>query len=260
MNIKYSILIVLLLSLLCGHSAAAQASHKIEGSNGSLIIKDVKSVTLIGTSSNALTIETSGESKRPEEAKGLKLVNVGGYEDNTGIGLHIEQKDGKYFVNRVSKKRGDRYVISVPKDWFIHYEANGYNVGKLIIEDVAAELDISVDYNKIEATGITGPLSINSVYGPVEITFDELSQNGPTNIYTAYAGIDVYLPKSAKADVEIGTGYGDFYSDIDLDYPTNASGLKNLSSKKRAASLNGGGVHFKVKSSYGTVYLRTIDN
>ena len=260
MKTTFSITFFLSFCLCLQFQVFSQNSYEINEKAGKLFIKDVKSITLTGTESDKLSIVIDGEAPGiPDKAKGLKLLNPDGLEDNTGIGLSIQKEDGMYVMRRVSNKRGKRYTIKVPDGWFIQYETNGYNVGKLIVNNVQAELDVSVNYNKVELNGVSGPMAINSVYGAVIADFNSIDLKGPITLYSVYSDVNVTLPSQAKASLEIGTSYGDIYSDIELDYPVNKGGLNKLSSKNMTAEINGGGPAFKVKSSYGSVFFRTKD-
>ncbi|MEM7103363.1 MAG: DUF4097 family beta strand repeat-containing protein [Bacteroidota bacterium] len=236
---------------------SAQNTYVINESSGKLVIHDVKRVTLVGTSDNKVTIEIEGDSlNSPKKAKGLKLISPSGIEDNTGIGLEVTKAGNTTTVRKVSNRKGKRYIFKVPASMLVHYEASGWDVGKLIIKDVKAELDVSVSYNHVELSGVTGPMAIHTVYGSIDAKFATISQEGPISLYSVYSSVDVAVPASAKADFKLKASYGDVYSDLDLEYPVNDEGMRNLSGKDMSAKANGGGVDFTLKSSYGNIYLR----
>ena len=235
----------------------AQNSYTIDGSSGAIVLKEVKKVTLMGTTDGAVTIETDMEDEEDSDrAKGLRLINPAGLVDNTGIGLSIKEEDGKHVISEVSSKGGNRYTIKVPNGYAVHYECTGVNGGTLEIHDVGAELDVSVNYNSVELHGVTGPLAVHSVYGSIDANFTSVSQSGPSSLYSVYSHVDVSLPASTKANLHLSAAYGDVYSDMEVSYVEDENGMKNLSGRKMMATTNGGGVEFTIKSGYGNVYLR----
>ena len=238
-------------------TAFGQNEYTINAKTGTLVIHEIKSVTLMGTDKGKLTIHMEGEkAKLPEKAKGLKILNPEGLEDNTGLGLSVVKEGDKYTVQKVSKKAGNRYVFHIPEGYMVHFESSSWNAGKLIIKDVKAELDVSANYNKVELSGVTGPMAIHSVYGSINADFSSVSQDGPISLYSVYQDVDVSIPSSAKVSFGLNVSYGDVYSDLDVTYPTPKDGMRNLSSKKLEAILNGGGVNFTIKSGYNNIYLR----
>lgn len=250
-------IIAMTLLMLAGVTLQAQ-EYTISASSGTLHLGQIRSVTLKGTDSNNVTITRSGKnSDQPERAKGLKLINPGGFDDNTGLGLNVTQEGDTWTVREVSNRSGDRYEIQIPNAMMVHYEYNGMNAGKLKIDNVKSELDVSVSYNSVELTGVTGPMAINTVYGSIEADFAQVSQTGSISLYSVYSHVDVKIPEQAKANFKLATEWGEAYSNLDLEYATSEDGMRNLTQGKYIATLNGGGVDFQVKSSYGNVYLRS---
>ena len=236
---------------------SAQESYTIDGASGKLTILEVNRVTLVGTDDNKVTIEIEGGgSVVPEKAKGLRLINPSGLTDNTGIGLSVEKDGDTQVVRSLSSKTGMRYIFKVPHDYFVHYESSGVNGKRLIVENLRAELDVSVNYNGVELSGVTGPMAIHSVYKSIEANFESVSQEGSISLYSVYQDVDVTVPSSTKAEFKLKVSYGDLYSDLDLEYPKGSDGMKNLSGKNMGAMANGGGVSFTIKSGYKNVYLR----
>ena len=252
-----NIIITLLLVVATVAMASAQESYTIDGASGKISILEVNRVTLVGTDDNKVTIEIEGGgSVVPEKAKGLRLINPSGLTDNTGIGLSVEKDGDTQVVRSVSTKKGKRYIFKVPHDYFVHYESSGVNGKRLIVENLKAELDVSVNYNGVSLSGVTGPMAIHSVYKSIEANFESVSQEGPISLYSVYQDVDVTVPSTTKAEFKLKVSYGDLYSDMDLEYPSNSDGMKNLSGKNMGALTNGGGISFTIKSGYKNIYLR----
>ncbi|NNE25393.1 MAG: DUF4097 family beta strand repeat protein [Saprospiraceae bacterium] len=249
--------LILYICLLGFIQMQAQESYTIDGASGELYIHEINKVTLVGSNESKLTVEVDGKLyETPEKSKGLKLINPAGYSDNTGIGLHVSKDGNSYSFRRISNKKGNRYIFHVPKGYHVHYESSSYNAGTLHINDVEAELDVSANYNRVELSGVTGPMAIHSVYGGIEAKFSSVSQEGPISLYSVYSDVDVSVPANTKANFNLKVSYGDVFSDIDLSYPQSEDGFKHLNAKKFTGLMNGGGVDFTLKSGYNNVYLR----
>lgn len=252
-----NIIITFLLILAATSMSWSQENYIIDGSSGKLSILEVNSVTLVGTDDNKVTIEIEGgRSAVPDKAKGLRLINPAGLTDNSGIGLSVQKEGDTHVIRSLSSKAKRRYIFKVPHNYFVHYESSGVNGKQLIVEDLKAELDVSVNYNSVRLSGVTGPMAIHAVYKTIEANFETVSQEGPISLYSVYQDVDVTVPSTTKAVFKLNVNYGDMYSDLDLKYPEGEGGMKNLSGKNMGATFNGGGVSFTIKSGYKNIYLR----
>ena len=111
-------------------------------------------------------------------------------------------------------------------------------------------------YNDVKLVNVTGPMSVKSVYGSVEANFSSLSQKGSISIHSIYDFVDVTLPATVKADVNLKTPFGNIYSDIDIDVKTTEKGMRVISGSDLKGTVNGGGVEVVLTSSYENIYLR----
>ena len=230
--------------------------HTINQSSGKLKIIEVGKITFKGHSgSNIIITPEGGKSAIPERAKGLQPISPSGLKDNTGIGLAVSTEGDETTVRKVSNKSGRRYIVSVPAGVSLFYEHSNHDGGRLIIENIPNEIEVSANYNSVKITNASGPLAINSVYGSIEATFDEINQDHTINLYSVYDHVDVTVPANGKANFTLATSYGEMFTDLDLDFG-NSDDMRKISSHKVVGKFNGGGVDFFVKSSYDDVYLR----
>ncbi len=230
--------------------------YTIDQSSGKLKVLEVGKITFKGHSGNNIVIATEdGKHAIPERAKGLRPISAAGLTDNTGIGLAVSKEGDETTVRKVSNKAGHRYTISVPTGVSLFYEHSNHDGGRLEIIDLPNEIEVSANYNSIHVQNATGPLAINSVYGSIEATFDEINQDHSISLYSVYDHVDVTVPQSAKANFTLSTSYGEMFTDLDLDFGSSDS-MKKLSANKVEGKYNGGGVDFFIKSSYDDVYLR----
>lgn len=264
---KY-LFIPIFITLLCLVNVQAQEAqenkemelkeHKVNMSSGQLIISEVNGVTIEGVSGSQIIIQS--ESRKPSEderAKGLRQISALGLEDNTGMGLSVQKSGNEVKIHSVSKNNGKRYTIKVPSGVAVNYEHSTHMAKKLYIKNTSSEIEVSANYNSVVIENATGPLAINTVYGGIEADFDKISANDAT-LYSVYSFVDVSVPASAKASFQMGTSYGQMFTDLDLSFEgeEKEGEMRNLSSKKMLGKLNGGGTNFKLKATYGKIYLR----
>ncbi|UWX55189.1 DUF4097 domain-containing protein [Maribacter litopenaei] len=102
---------------------------------------------------------------------------------------------------------------------------------------------------------LSGPVTAYSLNHGIQITFDDVRPNAPIVLSTTNGEIDVTIPATAKANLELSTWNGDIYSNFDISRP-DKDGLKSISSKNIKGAINGGGATLKLNSTNGNIYLR----
>lgn len=189
--------------------------------------------------------------KVPEKAKGLRLVGDGG-TDNTNVGYSVEQDGNTLIVKNLMKEgKAEIYLpssqnISVTSSYLNDIEITGFT------GEVEAKAEVVGD---ITIRDVTGPLTVNSNTGKVEVIFSRFNSNSPTTISTATGVVDVSLPRDTPATVTMSTTMGEIYTDFDLGIPEK-NGLKAVSSQKIKGTLNGGAGSMNLSSATGDIYLR----
>jgi len=238
---------------------SSQTSYTLPKGKKSIFFNEVNQVSIVGTTDNTARIEIEGSSSRhPERAQGLKLINGSGYEDNTDIGLSVEENGDELIIREVSNRSNQRYTFYVPVGYFVKYQATSNRGGKLNLENIEAELDISTLFNSISMSGVKGPMTIHSVHGRIEAIFDQLNQEGPINLYSVHGHLDISIPQNTKADLMMSSGHGEIYSNVDMKIEKNINGLNKISNGDIRAAINGGGVKLSIKSQHGDIYLRNL--
>ncbi|MFT6872032.1 MAG: hypothetical protein ACJAVN_001037 [Roseivirga sp.] len=245
------------LALFATMGLSAQEGYSVKISNPSsttVIIKEVNRVSVEAYDGSEILIENSDGITKPERAEGLKALSARG-EDNTGMGLNVEQSGNEVIIFQASKRPQGKFTIKVPKSVKVKIEHTGnWEGGKIEVYGVTGELEISGRHNSVYLEDVSGPALVNTVYGKVEATFSSLSQAGPSSLVSVYSTVDVTLPANAKADVSIKTPYGEAYSDLEIEFP-KSDGMRKVSSTVEG-TLNGGGVELAIKASYSNAYLR----
>ena len=95
-------------------------------------------------------------------------------------------------------------------------------------------------------------MAVKSVYGSVEAFFQDVSQTGSISIHSVYDLIDVSLPSSTNAEIDLRTPWGQIYSNMDIKVDDSGQ----LTQKAVSGTLNSGGVEISLKSGYDNIYLR----
>lgn len=254
-SIKFALACMALLATV-GLSAQDHTVTISNPSQTTLIIKEVNRVSV--EAYNGTNIEISADSKReqPERAEGLTALSARG-QDNTGIGLNVKQEGNQVTIFQAARRGQGKYTIKVPASVKVEIEHTGnWEGGQIEVYGVTGELEISGQYNSVHIEDVTGPALVNTVYGKVEAIFSGLSQSGPTSLVSVYGIVDVTLPANTKADVTIKTPYGEAFSDMNIEFPSESEGGMRKVSSTIEGKLNGGGVDLDLKASYKNVYLR----
>lgn len=249
-------IITLLICLSAFGSAFAQ-EFKIAKTTGKLVIK-LSSVTVEGYDGNEVIFSNPDKKFSDERAAGLSLLSGTGIADNTNIGINVTDKGATVEVNEVAPNLG-KIKILVPRGMSISFNwQNMIHASKVVFKNIQKEIDISARNNTIELEDVTGPVSVNSIYGSVVAKFKE-KITGPITIASMYGNVDVSVPLDTKASLKLKSSYGYVFAasemKIDLKKRTE-DGMVEYNSSNIVGSLNGGGIEFNLTSEYAKVYLR----
>ncbi|WP_234567834.1 DUF4097 family beta strand repeat-containing protein [Rhodohalobacter sp. 614A] len=216
-------------------------------------------VSIEGYDGSELVIENLDyeQNSRPERAEGLRALYYSA-EDNTGIGLSVEEENGILKIIPASRDDSE-YRVKIPNRVRLMIEQVNFGGGDFEISDHSGEIEIQSKTGNINLSNITGPVTASSVSGDVEIDFSQLSQANPTSISLVSGFIDITLPANASANFNLGSISGEVYTDLDiaLEGRENNTNMTRLGGSGQInGTLNGGGVEVRLKSVSGDIYLR----
>lgn len=216
-------------------------------------------VTIEGHEGSDLIIENLDyeDQQRPERAEGLRSLYYSA-EDNTGIGLSVEEENGTLKIIPASRDDGE-YHIMIPNRVRLMVEQVNWGGGDFEIENHQGEVEVLSKTGSIYMTNVTGPITASSTSGDVEIEFSSLSQTNPTSISLVSGFIDITLPSGSNANFNLGSVSGEIYTDLDIDLEgrENNTNMTRLGGSGQInGTLNGGGVEVSLKSVSGDIYLR----
>ncbi len=219
-------------------------------------------ITLQNTTGSAIIIESNFKMERPDRADGLKLLGV--MDDNTDLGVNVNEENGIInIVGAVNQVRDFKYKISVPIGSAVNLDYNSpFAQDQLIIDSFKGSLETHTLNTNVKITNSTGPFTVNTISGNLEVAFSSISQEAPTSLATINGLIDVTIPASEKATVNLSTMNGNVYNNLDLkpvkesDSDQRAYGMMSIRQNMGDFTLNGGGQKVLLKSISGNIYLR----
>lgn len=239
-------------------AASFAQEYKLAKSTGKLII-NLPGVSVEGYDGNEIIFTSSERNREDDErAKGLRPISGSGLQDNTGVGINVTEKGTNIEVGAVGKG-GEKIKIKVPKGVSISYSFNKVmHHQTAYFKNIESEIEISALYNKVELENVTGPLTVKSVYGAVDV---KLGQNikGPISLVSTYGHVDVALPTTTKANLKMNTSWGEILASADFKIDIEKTGDRDMvsySDNNIKGKLNGGGIDITLSSNYGKVYLR----
>lgn len=248
--------IITSLVLVFGVLLMTQAQEYKFNASGKVLFNGINKIAFEGHDGSDVIISTMGKSSStPERAEGLKLINGLGLDDNTGIGLSVQKSDGMTIVDEISKRSNNRYLVKVPKGVIVAYQHSTPHGSKVVFTDISSEIEVKTNHSGVRLENVTGPMTISTVHGKIEAIFSSLKQDDPISIISSHGLVDVSLPSASKANVRLGSGWGEIYSDFEIDMGKSEN-LRSYSSNEVRGKINGGGVDVNLSSSHGNVYLR----
>ncbi|KAA1243643.1 DUF4097 family beta strand repeat-containing protein [Aquimarina sp. RZ0] len=249
-----NIIIVTILFISLSQISAQDYTKSLQG------IKKVKiysatEVTLKAHNKNDLRIIGGEHIKTPEKAKGLKAVYSGG-SDNTGLGVSVEREGDVLTVTNLRNIHGPHLDIFVSKSVNILIENT--RIGSVNIAGFSSEIEAKTNVGHIIIKDVTGPIVAKSSTGEINIIFNTISQSSPISIVSSTGDVDVSMPSSTPANLNLKTAMGEIYTDFDIKFPEEAKNNMKIIGGKRSIStkLNNGGVDITLRSSTGSIYLR----
>ena len=254
---------IILLTLVV-HAQSKKFTYNLKGITNVKIDTDTK-VKLTATNKSELTISNRYENeycgdckhdqddayakKLEEKTKGLTAIYPGGKDNTNGFGLSVE-KEGTTLVIIDLKSHLQRSGLSISLPKNINITIDTGNLGSLEMTGFTGEVEAKTNTGLIKMTDVTGPITAHSNVGNINIEFSKVNQSSPITISTSVSEIDVSIPGSTKANLELNT-QGTVYTNFDIEVPKK-DGLKAVrGSKKITSALNSGGVKIKLKSSLG---------
>jgi hypothetical protein len=237
--------------------SAYSQEFKLAKSSGKLVIKDVNDVTVEGHSGNEIVFSSlDGPHEKDKRAEGLRALNSMGLEDNTGIGLSVQDKGGSIEVYQLKKMDGPRVKILVPKGVAVSISHSTPYGDDIKLKNIESEIEISTLHNGVMMENVTGPMTIKTVHGEIEANFGG-NIKSPVSLVSVHGLIDLTIPAATKANVSMATSYGEMFVDPAIKIEMNEkSEFVKYGGNKINGKINGGGIEFTLSSTHNNIYLR----
>lgn len=221
-------------------------------------------VSLQNASGNSIIIESDFNLEKPDRADGLKLL--GSAEDNTDLGINVSEENGVISIQGATRQVRDyKYKVLIPSGMAVNLDyGSPFAKSDVVVESFTGSLEIKTLNASVKISKSSGPFTINTISGDLEVIYDKINQSEPTSLATVNGIIDVTLPASDKANIEISTINGNVYNNLDLkavakekEKDRHAYGMEAIRMQGgNSYTLNGGGQKVFLKSISGNIYLR----
>jgi hypothetical protein len=221
-------------------------------------------VSLQNSNGNAIVIESDFNLEKPDRADGLKLL--GSAEDNTDLGVNVSEENGVISIQGATRQvREYKYKVLIPSGMAVNLDyGSPFAKSDVIVESFTGSLEIKTLNANVKISKSSGPFTINTISGDLEVSFDKINQSEPTSLASVNGIIDVTIPGSDKANIEISTINGNVYNNLDLkgvakekEKDRHAYGMDAIRMQGgNSYTLNGGGQKVYLKSISGNIYLR----
>jgi len=263
------------LFLCCTFTLIAQTSiqKNIANANGKKIIMDFNraSAKIIAWDKNEVSIKGSVSINNGDHDENFIIdiqeksneINIQTFVkniDNLPKMIVIKNGDEKHYFR--DTKEGKKALKEFKSKNEGHYNSWSEGIHTEITLEIHvpknSNLSIESLYGHVDLENVTSQVNVENTYGHVDVkmgnTFSKMMK-----LHSTYNFVDVSLPASAKLDLNLNTGYGEIYTDLNIQQNDPAQHRKNFGAKV-SGSLNGGGTPLQVEATYNNIYLRQDTN
>lgn len=229
----------------------------------------------VGTSRDVVVESSGARLERPRPGRDARPTD-GLRRLNQPFGASVDEDTNVVTVSTRPQDNG-RLSIEVPAR--TNLQVSVVNGGGVVIEGVEGEIEVSNVNGPVTLTNVAGSVVAHSVNGDVVATLRQIGSS-PAAFTSLNGEVDVTLPASTKATLQLRSEQGDVYTDFELQTtPAPASG--RAATRPRAdldrdarrrdvakgkyrldvdkavyGTINGGGTEVELRTYNGDVYLR----
>ncbi len=251
---KFLLSLLLVASPFIAFSQVAEQKISLQGANALHVYADMSGLFITTANTDVVSVRhvllVEGED-RPE-LKELEIIRDG---DQLKI---LERNPTRDILEKEFGKRG----LSV-----MHNQRNeppGDYRGTQIVAylEITVPLGMKVTaeslYGGIEAREMMDMPMAKSKYGTIEVVFAANARVSGLDYESEYQAVDVTIPASTKADLQLRTSFGSMYTDFDFPVKANMKDSRDhgVKSQPLDGSLNGGGAPITLRAKYQNIYLR----
>lgn len=212
-----------------------------------------------GYNGNEVRITAHNYEQPPERAKGLKPL-YNNAQDNTGIGLSVEEEGGALVVQEASGQGGE-YTLRLPENARLSIEQLNWQGQDIEVRNMKNEIEVKAKNADIRLTGVQGPVFANSTAGDINVVFSALKKDAVSMISSVSSEIDITLPASSKANFLLKSITGEIYTDFDLQLKKNGANGNELrrvggGQHIEGTTNGGGGAELSINTISSNIYIR----
>jgi hypothetical protein len=235
-----------------------------------LVFIENNSVLINGQGNSEINIEIDKPIQTPQMAEGLRRVYQKGLNDNTQLGLSVQQEDSVMVIREVCNCHDGVYRISIPQNLDLtmveyvnenwdgnrNYNNWGNNWNNRCeecsrntwtVKNLNGMTNLTAVYRNIYLDNPSGIIKAESRYGKIR---GRLRNPKNSSFTSTYSQIELDISESVNADLAIKKcEYGEIFSDFDNLIMNNDTKFANL-------KLNKGGAKIEAKTTYGNVFIR----
>ncbi len=134
------------------------------------------------------------------------------------------------------------------------------NLEVSMIVQVPKGLAVTVEtvYGNVDVTDVAGLEQIHATYGPVTVVYSTSAPSSGLDLYSNYGSVDLTLPPTAAAQLELTTEFGELLTDFDIAIDEARSEQRQFFERVvgTIGAVRGGGAQVQCKAPYGKIYLR----
>ncbi|MBI3788019.1 MAG: hypothetical protein HY276_07165, partial [Ignavibacteriales bacterium] len=148
--------------------------------------------------------------KEKDKSGGLKLI------PNTSSGLTVEEDDNTVEVSTGWRGGSNPVDLTIQVPANTSMKLNTLNDGDIEVDGVTGNLEVSNLNGKVTLREISGSAIVDALNGRIVVTFVKVDTQKQMSFSSMNGDIDVTLPPSSKATMQLKNIQGEIYSDFDL--------------------------------------------
>ncbi|MEL6923270.1 MAG: DUF4097 family beta strand repeat-containing protein [Bacteroidota bacterium] len=121
----------------------------------------------------------------------------------------------------------------------------------------ATVLELESLYGDVDLEKLNGAMDVENTYGHVNALLDGGVPRNSMKLHSTYSFVDVTVPASAKMNLKLNSGYGEIYTDMNIEQDESKGERRNFGSKVNGR-INGGGTPLEIEATYSNIYLRKL--
>jgi len=246
-------------------SDPSQPAHlKVSLMNGSITVKGYSGKDVI-VQSRPLDMTEEEE----EEYDGEKMAKRKGMRriTNTGNGLSVEEDHNEVSVGAGWRNMGRPMSITVQVPVRSSMKLSTMNDGEITVTGVTGDLELSNMNGGITLSDISGSVVADALNEDIKVVFTSLDPKKNMSFSSMNGDIDVTLPASVKATLNLKNDMGDIFSDFEMKMENTTSRVEDRDRGERGryrvrlektmtGTINGGGPEISFKNFNGDIYIR----